>query len=144
MFLVNGLALALLLKIAVLKFTSPLVHVAVPLLISVPLNKVLEFPPPIARLPFKPIFEQGSAELTKKSLDQFHFADLRCNRLVFVNGQFSAELSTILPQKPGVKLGSLAAALAEDAPGIRKHVARLNGSAGNPFAALNTAFFLDG
>src|SRR5437868_1086066 len=48
----SKVALALLLKIAVLKFTSPLVHVAVPLLISVPLNKVLEFPPPIARLPF--------------------------------------------------------------------------------------------
>src|SRR5882672_9613693 len=48
---------------------------------------------PIAQLPFQPIFEYARNGLTQKALGQFHFANLRCNRLVFVNGHFSDELS---------------------------------------------------
>src|SRR5207247_5751796 len=75
---------------------------------------------------------------------QFHFAGLKCNRLVFVDGIFSSALSTLLPQKPGVELGSLASALARDAAGIQKHLGSARGGEQNAFAALNTAFFLDG
>src|SRR5439155_19005984 len=53
---------------------------------------------PIAKLPFQPIFECARNGLTQKALGQFHFANLRCNRLVFVNGHFSDELSGLLPQ----------------------------------------------
>ncbi len=101
---------------------------------------------PIARLPFRPLFESSARELDSGALKelQLPFATLRCNRLVFVDGQFSDSLSTILPQQKGVVLGSLAAALAQDAAGLQKILASPGRGAPNPFAALNTAFFLDG
>src|SRR6266481_10087298 len=79
---------------------------------------------PIARLPFKPVFDCSPVGLNEKTLSQFHFAGLKCNRLVFVNGLFSETLSSVLPQKPGVKLGSLAAALAQDAGSLENVLAR--------------------
>src|SRR5947207_2850468 len=71
---------------------------------------------PVAKLPFKPVFDYASGSVNQNVPGQFHFADLKCNRLVFVNGHFAQDLSTLLPQKAGVKLGSLAGALAEDSP----------------------------
>ena len=99
---------------------------------------------PIAKLPFKPVFEYARDGLSEKTLGQFHFAQLKCNRLVFVNGLFSKELSTLLPQRKGVRLGSLAAGLAEDGEDLQAISARSDTGAKNAFAALNTAFFLDG
>jgi len=99
---------------------------------------------PIARLPFKPVFDYSPAGLNEKTLSQFHFARLKCNRLVFVNGLFSEALSSVLPQKPGVKLGSLAAALAQDSGSLENVLARPVRGGQNAFAALNTAFFSDG
>jgi len=98
---------------------------------------------PVAKLPFKPVFDHARGSVSQNVPAQFHFADLKCNRLVFVNGHFAQDLSTLLPQKAGVKLGSLAGALAQDSPAIQKHFARF-GMEENAFAALNTAFFLDG
>ncbi len=43
-----------------------------------------------------------------------------------------------------MKLGSLAAALAEDSPAIRQRLAGSTGGDEDAFAALNTAFFMDG
>src|ERR1043166_8783775 len=60
---------------------------------------------PIAKLPFKPAFEYALDGLTENTLSRFHFSKLDCNRLVFVNGHFSSELSSCLPQAKGVKLG---------------------------------------
>src|SRR6266576_3954044 len=94
---------------------------------------------PIARLPFKPVFDYSPAGLNEKILSQFHFAGLKCNRLVFVNGLFSEALSSVLPQKPGVKLGSLAAALAQDSDTLENILARPVRGGQNAFAALNTA-----
>src|SRR5258707_5019246 len=79
---------------------------------------------PIARLPFKPVFDCSPVGLNEKTLSQFRFAGLKCNRLVFVNGLFSETLSSVLPQKPGVKLGSLAAALAQDSGSLENVLAR--------------------
>src|SRR5258707_7299459 len=99
---------------------------------------------PIAKLPFEPVFESTAGALTPKSLNGFLFAGLKCNHLVFVNGHFSEELSTVLPQPEGVEVGSLASALARDSATVQKNLARSNSRPQNAFAALNTAFFLDG
>src|ERR1044072_7451921 len=40
---------------------------------------------PIARLPFDPVFEYSADGLSPKALQQFHFAKLKGNCLVFVN-----------------------------------------------------------
>ena len=99
---------------------------------------------PIAKLPFKPVFETMHEDLSKDSLAQFAFAKLPGTRLVFVNGIYSAELSTVLAQKDGIKVGSLSGALATDAALIEKHLGRYVRTEDNAFAALNNAFFQDG
>src|SRR5216684_981676 len=99
---------------------------------------------PIARLPFKPAFAGPPEELPAKVLTQFTFATLAGPRLVFVNGRFSAKLSSVAPGLGGVKLGSIAEELAGDSALLEPHLARYARTDDNAFAALNTAFFNDG
>jgi Fe-S cluster assembly protein SufD len=96
---------------------------------------------PVGRLPFKPLLEL--ADVTIK-LEQFHFTALPSSRLVFVNGHFSARLSSILPQDNGVQIGSMAAALGSDGMLLQKYLGRFAKADENGFSALNTAFFTDG
>ena len=93
---------------------------------------------PIGRLPFKPLVAPTEATI---DLDQFHFASLPSSRLVFVNGHCSRKLSSVLPQDAGVRIESLASAMASDSAWLQKHLAR---AGDNGFSALNAAFFTDG
>ncbi|MEZ5286195.1 MAG: Fe-S cluster assembly protein SufD [Vicinamibacterales bacterium] len=63
-------------------------------------------------------------------------------RLVLMNGRFAPELSDLTTIPVGLKIGSLAAAIAQGAP----ECAALGKTAfeGRPFVALNTAFLEDG
>jgi Fe-S cluster assembly protein SufD len=99
---------------------------------------------PIAKLPFKPVLEPEPPGLTREALAGFTFGRLPASRLVFVNGCYAADLSSLEPQPPGIIVSSLAAALATDGAAIEKHLARRAPGADNAFAALNTAFFQDG
>jgi Fe-S cluster assembly protein SufD len=99
---------------------------------------------PLARLPFKPIFDAGRDGVTSEALARFPFAGLPGSRLVFVNGHYCAELSTRPAFKDGIKVGSLAAALVGDSAFIEKHLGRYLHSEENAFGALNNAFFQDG
>jgi Fe-S cluster assembly protein SufD len=100
---------------------------------------------PIAKLPFKPIFQVSRDSLTPEAIAEFTFGRLAASRLVFVDGHYVAELSSSAgPQPQGVIVSSLAAALAGDAGLIKKHLARYPQGEDNPFAALNAAFFQDG
>ncbi len=99
---------------------------------------------PIAKLPFKSALDAARDGLTKDSLDQFSFAKLPGTRLVFVNGHFAAELSTAPTQPNGIKVSSLATALANDSALVEKHLGRYVRTEDNAFAALNNAFFQDG
>ncbi len=99
---------------------------------------------PIARLPFKPVFDSSADGVTAESLSERTFANLAGTRLVFVNGRFANGLSTIGALPKGVKAGSLAAALVSDSALLEKHLGRYVGTEDCSFAALNTAFFLDG
>ena len=64
-------------------------------------------------------------------------------RLVFVNGRFSARLSSTAPPR-GVRAGSLAAPPAGEAEVVERHLTRHAGFTGSAFGALNTAFLRDG
>ena len=99
---------------------------------------------PLAKLPFRPVFEASRDGLTKDSLAQFPLAKLSGARLVFVNGIYIAELSTTPAQPDGIKISNLAAALAGDSAFIEKHLGRYVRIEDNAFAALNNAFFQDG
>ncbi len=97
----------------------------------------------VAKLPFKPAFETTDV-VEAAQLKDFAFAHLPGSRLVFVNGQFAARLSSVKKLPAGVKAGSLAAALASDPALVERYLGRYAPPADNGFAALNQAFFLDG
>jgi Fe-S cluster assembly protein SufD len=66
------------------------------------------------------------------------------HRLVFVNGRFSADRSSVGLLPEGVILGGLADLLAKEPDRIRPHLGQLADSARRPLAALNTAWIEDG
>src|SRR3954462_1861676 len=47
---------------------------------------------PIAKLPFKPVFEAAPQDVSPETIAQFPFGSLPVNRLVFVNGHYAAGL----------------------------------------------------
>ena len=99
---------------------------------------------PIAKLNFQlaaPVAVNGAES---QALADSVFAALPGHRLVFVNGFFSAKLSRILPVADGVRIESLAAALAGDATTLAAHLGKYAADAKNSFAALNQALFTDG
>jgi Fe-S cluster assembly protein SufD len=99
---------------------------------------------PIMKLPFQPVFQYSRDGLTAESLGQLSFAGLDCSRLVFVNGHYSAELSSVQPQPGGIQVTNLASALAIDTGIIESHLGHYAHGENHAFAALNTAFFQDG
>jgi len=99
---------------------------------------------PLAKLPFHPVFKSDADGLTSEMVRRFGFANLPGSKLVFVNGHYSRELSTISPLPDGVMAGSLATALAADRGLIERHLTRYVPVDANAFAALNAAFFKDG
>lgn len=66
-----------------------------------------------------------------------------CSRIVFVNGHYNPQLSSLdLPES--IVAGSLAAAMKRKAPNVEEHLARHASFNRQAFVALNTAFMEDG
>lgn len=65
-------------------------------------------------------------------------------RLVFVNGRFEAALSSLAGLPDGVRVQSLADALANDRALVEPHLAQYEDFRHETFSALNTAFLTDG
>jgi len=99
---------------------------------------------PIAQLRFSPAREAVVNGAETKAIKESAFAKFSGHRLVFVNGFFSAKLSSRQPVSGGLKVENLSAALANDSALIEKHLGRYAQTKGNAFAALNQAFFTDG
>src|SRR3989454_12846382 len=83
---------------------------------------------PIAKLPFKPVFGANTDGVAAKTLGKFTFADLNGPRLVFVDGHFAKEVSSIPSLTKGLKLGSLATAVVSDSAFLEKHLGRYVGT----------------
>src|SRR5262249_37343347 len=98
---------------------------------------------PIAKLPFKPVFEARNG-VSAETISKFVFGAAAGRRLVFVNGCYAADLSSPGPQETGLAVGSLAEALKNDSGLIESHLGRYATGEDNPFTALNTAYFQDG
>jgi len=99
---------------------------------------------PIVKLPFRLAGEIAVNGVESGALNDSVFAKLPGHRLVFVNGYFSAKLSSIKPVSGGARIENLSAALAKDSALIEKHLGKYAHTANNTFAALNQAFFSDG
>jgi len=90
------------------------------------------------------VFEPAADAPARAALGKNVFASLPGSRLVFVNGHYSASLSSVGKLPPGAKVSNLASALASDPAFIEKQLGRCALTEDNSFAALNQAFFLDG
>ncbi len=99
---------------------------------------------PLAKLPFRPVFQLSRDGLTRETVAGFIFGALQATRLVFVNGHYAPDLSTPAPQTEGVTIQSLGAALTQDSALVQKYLARQAASDADAFTSLNTAFFQDG
>jgi Fe-S cluster assembly protein SufD len=99
---------------------------------------------PIARLPFKPVFEAPAGGAAADVLTRAPFQNLSRTRLVFVDGHYAAPLSALGPLPAGAKVLNLAAALTGESALLQQHLGRYARIQNNAFAALNQAFFLDG
>ena len=65
-------------------------------------------------------------------------------QLVFINGHFSVELSSIGDLPKGVRINSLAAEIAANPGALEAHIGHYLDTQRDAFAALNTAFLSDG
>ena len=102
---------------------------------------------PIAAVPFQPATTPLSPPQRGGELRilQHPLADLGCPKLVFINGRFAKQLSTLEALPKGVQAGSLAEGLASDAKTLERHLARYAADyREHAFVALNTAFIEDG
>ena len=98
---------------------------------------------PIATTDFKPA--DADCELpTPADLAPFQFDLAGGCLLVFVNGRFSAELSSLTPLPNGVVVQSLAEAIQGGNAVLQANLARHVDCQDQAFAALNTAFMQDG
>jgi Fe-S cluster assembly protein SufD len=98
---------------------------------------------PISRLPFSAAVHDFDG-LSAPELACFTFGEDDSCRLVFINGAYSEELSSVSPLPAGMRVKNLAAALETDRDLVEPHLARLASFEKNPFVALNTAFLAEG
>ena len=89
-------------------------------------------------------FELAGLESIKKGqLESLGTSQFACC-LVFVNGLFSQELSSVPTLPKGVTVGNLAAQLKNDPASVEQHLGRYLNIERDAFAALNTSFIEDG
>ena len=99
---------------------------------------------PIAETAFALGHRRAGAGVTPTEAGSLRSSGSRLARVVFVDGVFAPELSSVADLPAGVRAGSLAAAL-KTAPDLaRAHLAHYAPYQASAFAALNTAFLADG
>jgi len=102
---------------------------------------------PIAAAPFVPAATPLSSPRGggESRILQHPLADLGCPKLVFIDGRFAKQLSTLDALPKGVKAGSLVEVLAGEGHTLERHLARYaTDYREHAFVALNTAFLEDG
>jgi Fe-S cluster assembly protein SufD len=97
---------------------------------------------PVLKLPLHPA-DAALRRLTREEIAPFTFG-LDCWRLVFVDGHFCRELSSLPTPGGELEAGSLRAGLAGGTPELERHLTCCASDQANVFTALNTAFFEDG
>jgi Fe-S cluster assembly protein SufD len=83
-------------------------------------------------------------ESSINSIQEFLIEGIEANVLVFVNGIYSKSLSKIISPASEIKIKPLSEAHQTDKEILNTHFDKLVRSDGDPFAALNTAFWQDG
>jgi Fe-S cluster assembly protein SufD len=103
---------------------------------------------PIAKTKFEAAFEKraGESALDAAELQAFSYEEARGSHLVFVNGFYRSELSSIEALPASVAAMDIADALKDEKYGnvVREQLARSADFSENAFTALNTAFLASG
>ncbi|MBD0369892.1 MAG: Fe-S cluster assembly protein SufD [Pyrinomonadaceae bacterium] len=99
----------------------------------------------LAKQQFAPGFDSKHVELDRSALQPFAYKEAKGSQLVFVNGVYSPELSSVEALPQGVIAENLADALSgERAEVVREKLARYADYQENALVALNTAFVSEG
>jgi Fe-S cluster assembly protein SufD len=97
---------------------------------------------PIAGVRFQPgVYEPD--DTIHQCVEEFSFSEADGTRLVFVNGHYAEEFSTIGKLPAGATVTSLAKAVKQE-EAVTAHMGRYADHRTHPFVALNTAFVRDG
>ena len=91
---------------------------------------------------FKTIDARGSID--KEEIAQYMLPGLKANVLIFVNGHFESELSTIVSQKDELIIKDLSLAIEENKEDIDNYFSKYADYSADAFVALNTAFASQG
>ncbi len=98
----------------------------------------------------RPILEQSfetakeaPTGVTSDQIEEYSFSR-HCHVLVFVNGHYSPQLSSVDSSLKEIKIDSLANALKNDPDALEPYYSRMGSYETNAFSALNTAFAQDG
>jgi Fe-S cluster assembly protein SufD len=97
----------------------------------------------IARTSFE-LPQDSHIELAPQDLDPLVFPGLECSQIVFVNGRYSPELSSLQSLPNSVKVDSLAQALTSHRNLVEPYLAQYAEYQNDAFSALNTAFMEEG
>lgn len=98
---------------------------------------------PILNVAFEPAESDPSRRLSSAAIDRLA-GNLGGIRLVFVNGHFAPDCSSLKKLPQGAKVESLASALAEEGESLEAHLSRPFGEQTHAFTALNAACAEDG
>ncbi len=96
----------------------------------------------IAQTAFR-LTRNGRARLSQQELEPYRITGVAC-QLVFLNGRFARELSSLGNLPDGVKVNSFAGEISGNPGAIESHCGRYLDMRRDAFCALNTAFVEDG
>ena len=97
---------------------------------------------PIAKIEFTPVIQFATSGVTKTDVGKFSL-DTE-HRLVFINGHFASDFSSVRNLPKGVVCGSLASSVGSSDPNVLSFLAQQVRIDETPFVSLNTAFLQDG
>jgi Fe-S cluster assembly protein SufD len=96
----------------------------------------------LAQTPFR-LARDGRNSVSAQSLEPFHISGSAC-QLVFLNGRYSPELSSVGKLPSGVIVSNLAAEIESEPSALESQLGQYLDTKRDPFSALNTAFLEDG
>ena len=97
---------------------------------------------PLQKHNFSPV--SNKEKVSSETINKFLFDKLEHSLLVFVNGNFSPELSKLIDIPKGVVIGSLAEAMKNNNPIVKKHLGKYAENENYFFTTLSSAFTKDG
>ncbi len=98
---------------------------------------------PIKRKLFSNVSEV-TVSVSAEEVNAIRFDDLDCIEIVFINGVFSKEHSSLMTLDKGIVVENMLDALANDKDLLTKHLTKYANDNVSPFTALNTAFIKNG